>query len=45
MSVVLAVVGRLGVVGVRLIVDVGGIWFEVAMRFSRFPTSDNDDLY
>ena len=37
----LAVVCRLGVVGVNVV----GIWFEVTIRLSRFPTSDNDDLY
>ena len=40
-----AVVGELGVVGLKLVVKVVGIWFEVTMRLSRFPTSDNDDLY
>ena len=40
-----AVVGELGVVGLKLVVKVVGIWFEVTTRSSRFPTNDNDDLY
>ena len=39
------VVGSLGVVGLKLIVGVVGILFEVMTLSSRFPTSDNDDLY
>ena len=42
---VVVVVGSLGVVGLKLIVGVVGIWFEVMTLSSRFPTNDNDDLY